>query len=96
MNLHYRAGVRALLRLTVSDEEGPVALAPQHLLGLSPLDIADVPGALVVVRRALVLLQRVGAANKAHTVTSRRRRQSAELPKLQVAAMRQPVIAASA
>lgn len=64
---HHGAGVGALLRLTLPDEEGPVTLAPQHLLGLRALDVSHVPGALVVVRRALVLLQRVGAVKERHT-----------------------------
>lgn len=60
-NSHHGTGVGAFLRLTLADEEGPVAFAPQQLLGVAALDVAHVPGALVVVGRALVLLQRVGA-----------------------------------
>lgn len=63
---HHRAGVGALLRLTLPDEEGPVTLSPQHLLSLRALDVSHVPGALVVVRWALILLQRVGAAKERH------------------------------
>lgn len=62
-NSHYRTGVGALLRLTLPDEEGPVTLAPQHFLSLGALDVPHIPGTLIVVGRALVFLQRVGAAN---------------------------------
>lgn len=65
LNLHNRAGVGALLWLALTDEEGPVTFASQHLLSLGAFDVTHVPGALLVVRWTLVLLQRVGPGNKA-------------------------------
>ncbi len=49
--------------MALTDEEGAVTFASQHFLSLGAFDVTHVPGALVVVGRALVLLQRVGAAN---------------------------------
>lgn len=73
-NSHYRTGVGALLRLTLPDEEGPVTLAPQHFLSLGAFDVTYIPGTLIVVGRALVFLQRVGAANtELNAVTSKKK-----------------------
>lgn len=60
-NSHDRTGVGAFLCLTLTDEEGPVARASQHFLRLAALDVTHIPGRLIVVGRALVLFQRVGA-----------------------------------
>lgn len=92
-NSHYRTGVGALLRLTLPDEEGPVTLAPQHFLSLGAFDVTYIPGTLIVVGRALVFLQRVGAANtELNAVTSQTNAELQPLPKLQVEIQRQPVI----
>lgn len=94
-NSHYGAGVGALLRLALPDEEGPVTLAPQHFLSLGAFDVTHIPGTLVVVGRALVFLQRVGAANEETNAVTSCPQTNAELqplPKLQVEIQRQPVI----
>lgn len=62
-NLHDRTGVRALLWLALPDEEGSVTFASQHFLSLGAFDVTHIPGALIMVGWALVLLQWVGAAD---------------------------------
>lgn len=49
LNLHYRTGVGALLRLALTDEEGPITFASQHFLGLGAFDVTHIPGTLIVV-----------------------------------------------
>lgn len=74
-DLHYRAGVRAFLWLTVTNEEGSITFASQHFLSLGAFDVTHVPGALIMVGWALVFLQWVGAGtaeinteNTSHTL----------------------------
>lgn len=56
-NLHYGAGVRALLWLALTDEKGSITFASQHFLSLGALDVAHVPGTLVMVGWALIFFQ---------------------------------------
>lgn len=67
--IHNAAGVAAGLA-ALADQECSVSLALQQRLGLQPLDVAQLPGALVVVRQVLVVVHH-------RVLTSGRRRRKA-------------------
>lgn len=54
---NYRAGEGALLGLALSDEEGAIAFASQEILCIRALDVSNVPGALVMMRLIVIVVQ---------------------------------------